>query len=294
MFSVDMANMKRSIVWIRGKLVTHSLLISVFLLFSAYGTEAGKGSINIAVMPPTELAVTVEFKDTSGDTFLEAGEKGALIITVINNGKTVSRKVSAQIRSDKGDSRLDFPKSVNFGSVTAGKTVKREAGLRAKKDISPGSVGLDISVSDAHGFESEIISVDIGLKAAKNPKLVIHDFGINDKSKNLQIEPRERVVLVVRIKNTGGGVARDVNVEIDYGKDVTICGAGITSFDIGELRPGQYEDVKFNFYGDKGIKRGERIPIDVKITEERPEFSATIPVDIEMYSPQNSYDTLNE
>lgn len=285
---------KRSIRYKRRVPVIKAFLVSVFLCFPGFSAIAGQGSINISVMPPSELAVSVDFNNTTGDKSLEAGGRGTLIITVINNGKTVARNVTVHIAADRRGSRVEFPSSVDFGNIDTGKMVKKEIELHARNDMRSGTVGLNISVTDSNGFDSGVMHLDIGLRTAKNPKLVVHDFGINDKDKDLKIEPKERVVLTVRIKNIGGGVARKVRVEIHYGKDVTICGSGISTFDIGELKPGRYEDVRFNFFADKGIKRGERIPIDVKITEERPEHGSTIPLDIEMFSPQNSSERLNQ
>jgi hypothetical protein len=268
------------------------LLIVIMLAFFISTVYAGRGIIHISVSPASELAVSVDFKDESGDRVLTTGEKGRIIITVINNGKAESKNVSARIIADKAVGGLKYVKKVSFGNMPVGKIVKKEVPISPTGNIGKDTVTFFVSVKDSNGFESGPIEVAVGLKAEMKPKLVVQDFGINDKSNNLQIEPRERVILTVRIKNTGAGIARAVSVEIDYGKDITICGSGITHFEIGKMFPGQFEDVKFSFYADKNIKRGERIPLDVKIAEERPEFSLTVPLDIKMNAIINSSQNL--
>ncbi len=286
--------MKKSVVNKATK-ITGCLLLVLIIIMAYFVSPviAGRGSIRISVLPASELAVSVDFKDESGDNALGAGEKGSVIITVINNGKTESKNVSAKIRTDKAVSGLKYANEVSFGNVPEGKIVKKEVQVSAAGNVGKGTVRFSVSVKDSNGFESGPIEVTVGLKAEMKPKLVVYDFGINDRSKNLKIEPKERVILTVRIMNTGAGIARNVNVEIDYGKDVTICGSGITNFEIGEILPGKYEDVKFSFYADKSIKRGERIPLDVKIMEARPEFNSTVSLDIRMNSVINSSQNLN-
>lgn len=268
------------------------LLVLTIMSFFISSVYAGQGSIRLSVYPASELAVSVEFKDESGDGALTAGEKGRIIITVANNGKTESKNVSARIRADRSVRGLTFAKKVSFGNLSERKIVKKEVPVTAAGNIGRGKVTFSVSVKDANGFDSGPINTAVGLIAEMKPKLVVHDFGINDKSNNLQIEPKERVILTVRIKNIGAGIARGVSIEIDYGKDITICGSGITNFELGEMFPGQYEDVKFSFYADKSIKGGERLPLDVKIVEERPEFSLTVPLDIKMNSVINSSQNL--
>jgi hypothetical protein len=285
--------MKKSVIHKATKIIDCLLLVLIIMVFFVSSVIAGRGSIRISVLPTSELAVSVDFKDESGDKALGVGEKGRIIITVINNGKAESKNVSAKIKADKVISGLKYANKVSFGNVPEGKIVKKEVQVSAAGNVGKDTVKFSVSVKDSNGFESGPIEVTVGLKAEMRPKLVIHDFGINDKNKNLKIEPKERVILTVRIMNTGAGIARNVNVEIDYGKDVTICGSGITNFEIGEIRPGKYEDVKFSFYADKSIKRGERIPLDVKIMEARPEFNSTVPIDIKMNSVINSSQNLN-
>ncbi len=285
--------MKRSIIHNIKKIISYLSSVFMILAFFIAPALAGRGSIRISVLPASELAVSVEFRDDSGDKALEAGEKGRIIIAVINNGKVESKNVFAKIKADKVVSGLKFTNKVGFGNVPQGKIVRREVTVSAAGNIDTDTVKMSVSVKDSNGFKSGPIKVTVGLKAETKPKLVVYDFGINDKSKNLKIEPKERVMLTVRIKNVGKGFARNVNVEISYGKDVTISGARITNFDMGDISPGKYEDVKFSFYVDKSIKRGERIPLDVKIMEERPEFNSTVPLDIKMSSVINSSQNLD-
>jgi len=74
----------------------------------------------------------------------------------------------------------------------------------------------------------------------------------------------------------------DVVADIEVGRNVYIAGEGITRFKLGSLRSGMHKDIKFMFYTNRRLKNGEKIPIEIKIKEERPQFKVARTLDLKM------------
>ncbi|UCG77664.1 MAG: hypothetical protein JSV21_08800 [Nitrospirota bacterium] len=259
-----------------------SVLIAVAFIILPSVVFAGKGSLSINVTIPSNLIISVEFGNGAGTNVIEAGGSGTMVLKVWNNGKTKATNVRASISSSSRTKGLNFPGYVDFGTILPGKSVSKSIRIAAGEELQSGSAGLNVVISDASGFRSEPVSTAVKFKGSSKPKLIVYDYGINDMNNNLKVEQKERIRLIVRVKNTGGGKAENVRVNMATGKYVTVCGSGISSFEVGDIRAGEYKDIKFNFYAEKKLKNGQKIPIDVEIFESRSEFNIVKGLDLVM------------
>ena len=261
--------------------------VSPYLEMNSRQVFAEKGSLRTNILPvPPNLTASVKFYEPSGNNILDADETGKLIVTVQNNGKGDAFDVKAEIRSDKRASGLSFDRDVLIGTVPAGESGVKEIKLTAGEDTPTQSLTFEIEVREANGFDANPMKVTFNTKAFEPPKLIVADIGINDQNGNSKVEPMEIVEMTVRIQNAGYGDARNVTADVLPGQNVFIAGDGVTHFEHGNIQAGRYKDMKFMFYTNNRIKNGENIPIEIKISEARPQFKTAKALDFTMNAPQ--------
>jgi len=263
------------------------LVLTFFILSStSYAREL---KLKIGVFPaPPDISATVKFSEPSGNNILDAEETGELSITVKNSGKGDAFDVKAEIRADKKIKDLRFDRTVSFGTIPSGKKVTKKIKLKAGKDLPTNRIKFTIDIKEANGFDADPVRIVFRTKAFEPPKLVVADIGIDDQNNNSRVEPLENVEITVRIQNIGYGDARNVKVDVINGRNVFIGGEGKTHFNIGNLYPGEYKDISFIFYTNKRIRNGEKIPLKVEISEQRPQFNTREDLKLVMNARQQS------
>lgn len=265
-----------------------SLILLILFLFAA-PASAGKGSLKIKVFPePPDISVSVTFSEPSGNKMLDAEETGSLVVTVKNSGRGAAFDVRGEISAGEKVRGIEFKDNIFFGTIPPGKSITREAELKASKKISTEGIDFTVHVREANGFDADPVKIAFNVKAFESPKLVVADMGIEDQNGNSRVEPMEIIELTARIQNVGQGDARGVSVDIKTGENVYIAGEGIAHFEIGNVLSGKYKDIKFMFYTNKRIKHGEKIPIKLTVNEERPRYQASEELALTMNVRQKS------
>jgi hypothetical protein len=268
--------------------MTKRLSLLVIIALTASPAFAGEGDLKVSVFPaPPALSATVEFSEPSGNKKLDAEETGKLIITVKNSGKGEAFDVKADIMAEgiagaNGRSPLQFDRTVTIGAIAPGESVRKEIELRAAEEIPTANINLNITLREANGFDPDPVKLAFQTKAFEPPKLIVSDIGM-DKPK---VKPGETVEVTARIQNAGYGDARQVSIDVETGENVFMAGDSKTHFDLGGLPAGKFKDVKFEFYTNKRIGNGERVPVTVRINEARPQFKLAKALDIVMDAPQ--------
>lgn len=261
------------------------LAFGIILFFSPAFAEKGKTKISVFPLPP-QLSATVQFSEPSGNRILDAGETGKVLITVQNTGKGDAFDVEAEIKPNKDIPGLAYPRKLSYGTIPSGKAFTGEISLRASEDLPTDNLSLNIVIREANGFDPDPLKIAFQTKAFEPPKLVVADVGIDDQNKNSRVEPMEIVELTVRVQNVGYGDARGVSVDVQPGSNVFLAGEAKTHFELGGVQAGKFKDVKFMFYTNTRIGNGERIPITIKINEERPRFQMAQALNLVMNAPQ--------
>lgn len=265
-------------------------LVLLIIILSASLVFAGQGSFKANVFPaPPNLSATVNFSEPSGNKILDAEETGKLIITVKNSGKGEAFDVKAEIKSHKYINGLRFKESVSIGTIPQGQSISKEIELIASEDIPTSEIKFTINIKEANGFDADPIAIAFKTKAFEPPKLIIADIGMDDANGNSKVEPLENVELTARIQNIGHGDARNVTADIIHGSNVFIGGDGVTHFNLGNIQAGKFKDIKFMFYTNKQIKNGEKIPLEIKISEARPQFKSAKTLDIAVVIGNKNY-----
>lgn len=197
------------------------------------------------IIPP-DLSATLQFSEPSGNQMLDAEETATLTLSLSNKGKGSACLVECSIQLS-GSSEISYERKIYFGEIKPSQKISKTLDMKAGQGITDGRVTIQISFSEQYGFPPDDLSLSFTAKAAVPPELILADIGINDFSKNGKIEPNEPVEMILRVQNTGKGVARSVVAKLNRGQGVYLNGTDEKdSFTIGDLQPGEYKDATYS------------------------------------------------
>ena len=263
-----------------------SLPILFLILLTAAAVQASQGSFRVGVSPaPPHLTATVDFSEPSGNRMLDAEETAHIHLEVKNRGPGDAFDVTVELRAEKDMTGVTYERETSLGTIPAGQTVSRRIPVTADSRVPSGALRFILQIHEANGFDADPLAVAFETQAFLPPQLAVADVGIADANGNGRIEPLENVEVTVRVQNMGRGSARNVSVEIAPGENVFLGGKAETHFLLGDLNPAEYRDVVFLFYTNRRIADGEKVPIQVKLREERPEYALARSLDFVMNAP---------
>jgi len=227
-----------------------------------------QSSTSVAILPP-DLSATVSFSEPGGNNILDAEETAQVSITIKNSGKGSGNMVEAGFTL-VGAQGVSFTRSLYFGEVKAGASVSKTLNLTAGMDTRDGQASLSIDFTEQNGFPPDAKLLKFTTAAMQAPDIYIADIGIEDFSGNRKIEPGEQVEVTARVHNRGKGIAKGVVGTINRGEGVFFVGESTSSFNLGDMKPGEYRDIVFNIVTNKTINK---LDVSLDLRESRSQFS---------------------
>ncbi len=248
--------------------------------------RSGAGGVVAAKGPslPPALSATVSFSEPSGNDILDAGEEGALSVTLTNSGQGPAYGVEVKLAGQAPG--LSFPARRYLGEIAPGKSQKVSLPIKAGLDVADGRATLTCTFSEANGFEPDPVEITFQTRAYRPPQLVVADAGVDEPSGNGMIEPGEVVTVMVRVQNRGRGTAEDTKARVNIGKNVYIAEGSEMEFNLGILKPGAAADLEFKIYTNR---RAKEIPVSVTLTERHGKYGlAEAPLELPFNQPVRS------
>ncbi|MFA7543371.1 MAG: CARDB domain-containing protein, partial [Candidatus Cloacimonadaceae bacterium] len=223
---------------------------------------------SIALIPPN-LSATVSFSEPSGNNILDAEETAQLQIEIKNSGKGSANMLEASFELNNAPG-ISFSRSLYFGEVKAGETIRKSLNLVAGGDTRNGRAELKISFKEQNGFPPNNVVLGFDTHALLMPDIYIADIGIEDFNRNNKIEPGEQVKVTVRVHNRGLGAARNLNASLLLSEGVFLFGDSPSSFNLGNMESGAYKDISFNIVS---ALTATKLDIKLDLKESRTQFS---------------------
>lgn len=217
-------------------------------------------------LPPTLTAV-IDFTEPSDNAALDAAEEGSLTITVINEGEGPAYGVEVTFRSPAAAVR--FPARRYIGAIQPGESKRIVSPIRAGLDLPDGQLTLNVTFTEARGFEPDPIRLTLETRAFIPPDLMIADVGVDEPSGNGMIEPGEVVNVLVQVANRGAGPASDVAALLRLGDNVFLAEGSQKRFELGLLPPDGQATIQFQIYTNR---RAVAIPVFLTITERHRQY----------------------
>jgi len=213
---------------------------------------------------PPSVAASVEFSEPSGNDRLDADETATVRVTARNEGKGPAHRVRAYLESETRP-HLSYPQSVEFGRIGAGQSETETIRIEADREISSEEVALTFRFQEANGFAPSPKRLRFETREFIPPELTVADVGIDDASGNGVIEPGEVVDVTARIRNASRGGAGGVSAQVNFEGENVFAGPDTRqSFDLGDLGPGEHQDIRFSLLTSQ---QAESVPVTLDLSE---------------------------
>ena len=223
---------------------------------------------------PPDLAINIQFNEPSGNNALDADEKATIILNITNNGMGEAYGVEPQINLNSSISDLTIGDFEAIDKILPNTIVEAKTSVFAGRKILSKNIELEVNVSEYNGFDlypSGLLKIQT--IALLPPKLVLADVGIDDlTNSNGRIDPNEIIEATAIIHNIGQGIAKSVNVDVNYGDNIFNAGDSKTSFSLGKMEPNEKRQVTFQFFATR--KAQEDLPINLNITEQYQKYGS--------------------
>ncbi|HYV95939.1 MAG TPA: caspase family protein [Gemmatimonadaceae bacterium] len=244
---------------------------------SARAPHAGR---DLGAVLPAALSAGAELAD-DGDGILEADERLTITMAVRNAGPGVARGLRVTVASSL-PSAVSIVTASPVEALGPGKTATLTAVIAASHRITDGKLTLTVGVSEASGFDLDPpVTFGIVTRAFHAPHFALTDIAVADQSGNGRIEPREITDITARVRNTGGGTARDVRISVLPGTDVFLTPGTNADLAVGNLRSGSTRDIHFSAFTNS---RATGFPVSV-IAHDARGFTDTIPLGLTLDRP---------
>jgi hypothetical protein len=235
----------------------------------------------VAIKPPQLQAENLYFVDTDGNNFINANENSKIFFTIKNTGDGQAFNLEAKITEANRVNGLSYPSQV-LGNLQPGEVKTVEMPVISNLNTTNSTASFNISVTETNGFGIDVGNMVIQTKALVAPLVTISeiDYGGTPVRKNEKFDVR------VVVQNTGQGNAENVNLSLSLVANVFLTN-GNTSFEIGNLAPGETREVKYTLITNNNYTLS-KIVIPFVLTEKYGKYTdngrspATIPVDLQL------------
>ena len=216
-----------------------------------------------SILNPPSLSSLIEFRELSGNQYLDALETCEIKLTLTNSGKGTAKGISIKFEPERIES-LNYNNSY-IEEIPAGESVTISIPIEAYIDVKDETHLLRINFDEINGFPPAPVELQISTKSYKKPKMFIADVGIQDGNNDGKIESGEMIELTLRFANKGKGLASGTYAKFYSGDNVFITDAYPKAAKLGDLEYGEFVDINLEFFvNDRTI---EEIPLFVDITE---------------------------
>ena len=228
-----------------------------------FGEQVGETRISEEGKPP-QLVANVNFREPSGNQYLDARETGAFVITVENTGDGAARGVQISPTPSSID-QLDYG-TAYIPEIRPGASESVTIPVQANLDVSGKEHLLRFQFSELNGFPPAPVEIQFPTREYQEPELHVVDYGIEDDDGNGMINPGEMVRVTLRIGNQGNGLAENLEARFYTGSEnVSITDTYDKKQSLDSLDYGETVDATIEFYVNNRVN--PEIPLFVDITE---------------------------
>lgn len=268
--------------------------VGVFVKTSKGETKPIKFRV-IPAKPPLLTINDVALSVNSGASVLSAGESGKIKFSISNvkgAGKAFGLRLIPIVKNQQ-NLDLNYPESVDIGDLDSGESRQVALPLNAGLSLGTWELAFSMKMTEANDFAPDPFEVKIRTKKLEPPDLQLAKIEVDDKfypdrteklsvgNGNSIVEPGESVEVSATLLNKGAGLTKDTKVKVvSESSDITFLSP--MEFTSGDIRPGQWQDLKIAFSVKKGYRGGEDLPIKLVLTEDRERFNKELPLNIKL------------
>lgn len=235
---------------------------------------------------PPEIFIAASMEDESNDGILSPGERGDIIVSLRNNGRGKALNVRTFINpSDKikalGNIDLGFYDG-SIESLEPGQSASFKVPIKAFEESEKINLAFNISAKEARGFNAEPALFNLRLKGFSPPQLALARYTFREDNSgnsigngNGIIEKGEQAELTGYAVNAGLTAAKGASLEVVSLNSGIEIAPHTAKYELGTLKPNEYKKVVILFKVSKDYAGPKKLPINIRLNEERAKFSKT-------------------
>jgi len=254
---------------------------------SAVAPAAASGASK-AVTPPA-LNLAAKLIEPSGNGFLDAEEKGRIVVEVGNSGQGPAFGVIVDLLNQGNDPAVTFSRTRVAGEIPAGQTKTLEFEVQAAKSVQRKQQQFLIKASESNGFVPNPAQLNFETYPLLLPEISLVDYGITTASGDNVITPGEVVYVKVRLQNVGQGSARNLKLNFNLPPNVFFAPGSRQTYEIAELPAGEFTDLDFSILANP--QAGSEAALTIGMTEANTQgsFPLTLAIDKPLQTVQQFF-----
>jgi uncharacterized membrane protein len=216
---------------------------------------------------PALAYLNVSFKDQTGNQSIESQEQATIRFQIRNMGKFPSQRLFVEARTTNGLSGLAFPEVLVLDSLAAGHSREVSLPISGTRELETGTAEIAIEIREEFEYDPDQIELNVPTEEFKAPELKVTAFKVS--SETGKHDPDEPLILKVGVKNQGGGMAANVQLQVKFPSGVKAVDE--TSFAFDYIAPGEERFGYIEFYMPS-VNLAEGSPVEVLIREKLGEY----------------------
>jgi len=216
----------------------------------------------------------LQFIEPSGNKSLDAMEEGTITFDLLNKGRGYASNMKVTATSLTFGKNLHYINTVILKKLDSKSSETINIPISADKNVKTENREFKIDITEYFGFDADpaVISFTTTAFVPSNlqiEKIIVDDDEEGDSfgNENGIIEPGESIEVVVRLKNLGGGIARNVKATVvlsEINNNLTYPDDGKV-YNLGSIDSGESKEISFYFFTNKRYDQ-ENLPISIKLT----------------------------
>ncbi|MEO0090855.1 MAG: caspase family protein [candidate division WOR-3 bacterium] len=232
--------------------------------------------------PPELIITSFSFDDSTGDKdmFLDADEKGRIVLTIKNKGKGIAEDLEVKITPINQFSFVNIPRSIKIDNINIMEEKRIIIPISAEREVPNQELSLKIEVLEPY-FQADAEPVILKFETRKfePPNLILYDKGVEEG----EIVANKSANISLVIYNQGKGRAEDVECEVKVPEGVKYLGE-VSKFYFGNMEPMAWQKIDFPIFVGARYKE-DSLKINLIIKEKREEFSKNIILSFPLNKP---------
>ncbi len=256
------------------RLVISILLVFTFFTSSLFAQEvvsgvSKSGYINITKDPPKPpyleiVPGSVSLVDENGNNKIDANEKSLIYFQLKNSGLGTGLNLNVVVIEENNIRGIVYNKRTNIGEEKVGQERQIQIPVSGSMDIVTGKALFKIYISEANGFDSDPVKIEIETKAFQAPLVKVVDYKVTSESSST-LQRRRPFDLQILIQNIGKGTANDITVNIPLPNGI-YCLSGNENSLISKLNPGEEQLINYTLVTNSKYQ-SSTIPIKFNLKE---------------------------
>ena len=234
-----------------------------FVLAQPVTGTSNNVSINFG-MPEIEYDGEMIFNDVNNNNALDVEESVQIGFYLINSGKYVANNVRVRTVLENELIGINLPAEVNLGNIAPNQKRLVRGIFSGTSELPQGVANIKFEVIENDSLAKVIPYNLTTLGVSEQAKLEILSFGfLAQRGRTLKKDAP--FILRIRVKNSGGGVAKDVKFDAIPPRHI-LLNSLLEDLHLDEIKPGETVELAFEFYAGINYQK-EIIPIQIIITD---------------------------